>query len=90
MKKWIPYIVLTAVFVFFFTNGLDAQCVQCKLLAGAAETVDDKVLDYHQGNNINTAILYIMLAPYVLFGLVVLFLRKKLAKLYRNVFVRES
>lgn len=90
MRKWIPYIILIAVFVFFYTNSADAQCVQCKLLAGAAETVDDKVLDYHQGNNINSAILYIMLAPYVLFGLAVLFLRKRLAKLYRSVFVRED
>ncbi|MFA5574281.1 MAG: hypothetical protein WC994_04435 [Brumimicrobium sp.] len=90
MRKWLPYLVLALVFVFLFTGTADAQCSQCKLLANAAETVDDSVLDYHKGNRINNAILYIMMAPYFLLGIGVFLLRKKIVAIYKNVFLKEN
>lgn len=90
MKKWLPYILLTVVFVFFFTGIADAQCSQCKLLAGADETIDDAILDHHKGNYINDAILYIMLAPYVLLGIAAFVLRKKVKRMFESVFFKPE
>lgn len=79
MRKWIPYIVLIVLFIFLFTGNADAQCSQCKLLAQqAGDPLDDQILDNTNGNNINSAILYIMVSPYILMGILALLFRKRI------------
>ncbi|MCO5267726.1 MAG: hypothetical protein M9897_02380 [Brumimicrobium sp.] len=79
MKKWVPYIILLILFIFLFTGNIDAQCSQCKLMAEqAGEHLDDSILDKKNGNNINSAILYIMVAPYLLMGVLALVFRKRI------------
>lgn len=80
MKKWLPYIVLLVAFVFLFSGHVDAQCSQCKLLAEQSgyASIDDSILDNTNGNNINSAILYIMTAPYLLLGIFLYRFRKRI------------
>lgn len=86
MKKWLPYIILLVVFVFLFTGRAEAQCSQCQLLAqqSSYSSIDNKILDHTNGNNINSAILYIMAAPYVLGGLFIFRFRKKIKEFIVN------
>lgn len=90
MKKWVPFLILIMIFVFVFTGHVDAQCSQCKLLAEQSgySTIDDSILDNTNGNNINTAILYIMTAPYLLMGILVVAFRKKIKKFIRSFSAR--
>lgn len=91
MKKWLPIIVLLVVFVFFFTGDVEAQCSQCKLLAEqSGDSIDDKILDNNNGNNINSAILYIMAAPYVLLVMATLLFRKKIKKIFNKTFPSKA
>jgi hypothetical protein len=91
MKKWLPYIVLLVAFVFFFSGDAEAQCSQCKLLAEqSGNSIDDKILDNNNGNNINSAILYIMAAPYILLAMVTLVFRKKIKKIFNKTFSSKS
>jgi len=87
MKKWLPYIMLLVAFIFFFTGDVEAQCSQCKLLAEqSGETLDDKILDNTNGNNINSAILYIMASPYILLAILALLFRKKIKAMFKKKF----
>ena len=87
MKKWLPYILLLVAFIFFFTGDVEAQCSQCKLLAEqSGDSVDDSILDNTNGNNINSAILYIMASPYILIGVVALLFRKKIKAAFKKKF----
>lgn len=91
MKKWLPYIVLLVAFIFFFTGDLEAQCSQCKLLAEqSGNSIDDKILDNTNGNNMNSAILYIMASPYILLGILALLFRKKIKEIYKKQFGRKA
>jgi len=82
MKKWLPYIILLIVFIFFTSGDLLAQCSQCKLLAGHENSIDDELLDHGSRNNINTAILYIMMAPYILLGIAAFIMRKRIKRAF--------
>lgn len=83
MKKLIFIVVLAVIFVLFDTDAL-AQCSQCKLLAEqSGNPADDKLLGDSGGNNINSAILYIMAVPYII--LTFLF-RKQLKRLFKRTF----
>lgn len=85
MKKWLPYLLLVVAFIFFFSGDVEAQCSQCKLLAEqSGDSIDDSILDNTNGNNINSAILYIMAAPYVLLATALFVFRKKIAKFFRK------
>ncbi len=85
MKKWLPYFLLIVVLVFFFTGSADAQCSQCKLLAQqSGNALDDSILDNTNGNNINTAILYIMSAPYILVSIIAISFRKKIMAYFKK------
>ncbi|PWH85307.1 hypothetical protein [Brumimicrobium oceani] len=87
MKKWLPYILLLVAFIFFFTGDVEAQCSQCKLLAEqSGDSVDDSILDNTNGNNINSAILYIMASPYILIGVIALLFRKKIKTAFKKKF----
>ncbi len=69
--------------VFFLLIGIDdlaAQCSQCKLLAEQA-AADDEILGA-KSTTINTAILYIMVIPYII--LMILF-RKQISTLFKKI-----
>ena len=83
MKKWLPIILLLVAFVFFFTGDVEAQCSQCKLLAEqSGDSIDDSILDNNNGNNMNSAILYIMASPYILLAIVAVLFRKKIKAVF--------
>ena len=87
MKKWLPYILLLVAFIFFFTGDVEAQCSQCKLLAEqSGDAIDDSILDNTNGNNINSAILYIMAAPYILLAILALLFRDKIKTVLKRRF----
>ena len=87
MKKWLPIILLLVTFVFFFTGDVEAQCSQCKLLAEqSGDSIDDSILDNTNGNNINSAILYIMASPYILLAILALLFRKKIKAMFNKKF----
>jgi len=91
MKKWLPYIVLLVAFIFFFTGDVEAQCSQCKLLAEqSGNSIDDKILDNNNGNNMNSAILYIMAAPYILLATALIVFRKKISKIFKKRFSKSN
>ena len=85
MRKWLPYIILLVAFIFFFNGDLEAQCSQCKLLAQqSGDSIDDSILDNNNGNNINSAILYIMASPYILFAVGAFLFRKKIKSVFKK------
>ncbi|RYM33897.1 hypothetical protein ERX46_08000 [Brumimicrobium glaciale] len=87
MKKWLPFIILLVAFIFFFTGDVEAQCSQCKLLAEqSGDSVDDSILDNTNGNNINSAILYIMASPYILLAVLAVLFRKKIKLMFKKKF----
>ncbi|WP_107039040.1 hypothetical protein [Brumimicrobium mesophilum] len=87
MKKWLPIILLLVAFVFFFTGDVEAQCSQCKLLAEqSGDSIDDSILDNNNGNNMNSAILYIMASPYILLAVLAFLFRKKIKALFTGKF----
>lgn len=91
MKKWLPYIVLLVAFIFFFTGDVEAQCSQCKLLAEqSGNSIDDKILDNNNGNNMNSAILYIMASPYILLATALIVFRKKVSKFFKKKFSKGN
>ena len=73
------YIILLMIVLLLVSADLFSQCSQCKLLAEQSGSTDDEILG--SGNNINTAILYIMTIPYII--LVFLF-RKQLKRFFKN------
>ena len=76
------FIVLTViVLVIIFSQDLSAQCSQCKLLAEQA-AADDEILGT-KATTINSAILYIMIIPYI--ALTILF-RKQIKTFFKRVF----
>jgi hypothetical protein len=61
-----------------------AQCSQCKLLAEqSGNPADDKLLGDSGGNNINSAILYIMAVPYIILSFL---FRKQIKRLFKRTF----
>ena len=79
---WIV-ILLIAVFLFIDLDAM-AQCSQCKLLAEqSGNPADDKLLGDSGGNNINSAILYIMAVPYIILSFL---FRKQIKRLFKRTF----
>lgn len=76
-------IILAVVFLIFFFISADAQCSQCKLLAEqSGSTSEDAIFGSDGGNNINSAILYIMAIPYII--LFFLF-RKRILRFFKEM-----
>lgn len=91
MKKWLPIVLLLVAFVFFFTGDVEAQCSQCKLLAEqSGDALDDSILDNTNGNNINSAILYIMASPYILLAILALLFRKRIKAMFNKQFGKNK
>ena len=91
MKKWLPIVLLLVAFVFFFTGDVEAQCSQCKLLAEqSGDSIDDSILDNNNGNNMNSAILYIMASPYILLAVLAFLFRKKIKALLVGKFGKSQ
>ncbi|PHR49637.1 MAG: hypothetical protein COA32_00470 [Fluviicola sp.] len=76
-------ILLISVFLFIDLDAM-AQCSQCKLLAEqSGNPADDKLLGDSGGNNINSAILYIMAVPYIILSFL---FRKQIKRLFKRTF----
>lgn len=76
------YITLIVLFIaIIFAQDAVAQCSQCKLLAEQT-AADDEILGT-KSTTINSAILYIMIIPYII--LTILF-RKQLKTIFKRVF----
>lgn len=83
MKKVIIIVVLLVLFVLVDADAI-AQCSQCKLLAEqSGNPADDKLLGDSGGNNINTAILYIMAVPYIILSFL---FRKQIKRFFKRSF----
>lgn len=65
LKKLFTVLSLVSILTFFAPTALDAQCPMCKLSA-------ESNLKYGgtEGKGLNTGILYLFAAPYLLIGLV--------------------
>ena len=81
-------IVLLLIVGFMFVPDLSAQCSQCKLLAEqSGNGVDAELLGDDGGNNINTAILYIMAVPYIILSIL---FRKQIKRFFKRVFSKSQ
>ena len=68
-KKAIVFVVILLLLIICIPD-VSAQCSQCKLLAEqSGNEVDAELLGDSNGNNINTAILYIMAVPYIILSI---------------------
>lgn len=80
MKKVVFISIITIVLIFLFTDVADAQCAMCRQTAEKAAQENKGI-----GESLNTGIVYIMIAPYVLLGtLAFVFFRKKIAAFFRS------
>ncbi|MDX1651382.1 MAG: hypothetical protein R3277_02745 [Brumimicrobium sp.] len=87
MKKYL-IIALIMFFILPLDSELIAQCSQCKLLAEqSGDTAADELLGGDNGNNINTAILYIMAVPYIILSFL---FRKQIKDLFKRAFSRSK
>ncbi|MEX1191629.1 MAG: hypothetical protein WEA99_06610 [Brumimicrobium sp.] len=83
MRKMLVVVILLILFVFIDTEAF-SQCSQCKLLAEqSGNPADDKLLGDSNGNNINTAILYIMAVPYIILSFL---FRKQIKRFFKKSF----
>lgn len=84
MNKIVAVGFLILLFVFIALPDAAAQCSQCKLLAEqSGGAMDDEILGTSGKNNINSAILYIMIVPY----LILMFLfRAQIKQLFNRLF----
>jgi hypothetical protein len=84
MKKFIQYTVVVLVLLSIFSPEVAAQCSQCKLLAEQSGSgVDAELLGDGGGNNINTAIIYIMFVPYLILSIL---FRKQIKRFFKSTF----
>jgi|GEM_PF-95274 len=69
MKKRVPYIIVTLLFLFILTltaDGVEAQCPMCK----AAVTSASGDGESEMADGLNTGILYLFALPYTAFMIV--------------------
>lgn len=84
MKKLIQYTVVILILLSIFSPEVSAQCSQCKLLAEqSGNGVDAELLGDDGGNNINSAILYIMAVPYIILSIL---FRKQIKRFFKTTF----
>lgn len=87
MKKYISLLVLIILIGFIFTPETFGQCSQCKLLAEQnGNGVDGELLGDDGGNNINSAILYIMAVPYIILSIL---FRKQIKRFFQRTFSKQ-
>jgi hypothetical protein len=80
MKKFFLISILTIVLMLLFTDFAEAQCAMCRQTAEKAAQENKGI-----GESLNTGIVYIMIAPYLLLGtLALVFFRKKIAAFFRS------
>jgi hypothetical protein len=78
MKRWFLLIVVLFVAILA-TNDVFAQgCSQCRLMAEQGSELDEGSF----GSNINTGILYLMIAPYLL---IMFLFRKRIFNFFRSL-----
>jgi hypothetical protein len=82
MMQWRKvFLIVLFILVILFSQDLMAQCSQCKLLAEQS-AADDEILGT-KATTINSAILYIMVIPYI--ALTILF-RKQIKGFFKKLF----
>ncbi len=87
MKKLFQYAIIILILLSFFSPEVSAQCSQCKLLAEqSGNGIDAELLGDDGGNNINSAILYIMAVPYIILSIL---FRKQIKRLFRKTFSKS-
>lgn len=80
MKKVIVIVITTLLFVCLFADFADAQCAMCRQTAEKAAQENKGI-----GEGLNSGIIYLMIAPYVLLGTVAfVFFRKKIFAFFRS------
>ena len=87
MKKMVLLSIILIMLVLFVPD-VSAQCSQCKLLAEqSGNGVDAELLGDDNGNNINTAILYIMAVPYIILSIL---FRKQIKRFFKRTFTKQG
>lgn len=80
MKRTVVISIVVLITLLLVVNFADAQCAMCKQTATSA-TQDNKGI----GEGLNAGIIYLMITPYLLVGLVALvFFRKKIVAFFRS------
>ena len=78
MPKALKYLLLSLVLVVFLQPDLAAQCAMCKQSVESSMKTDPNSL----ARSLNSGILYLMAAPYLLIAFI---FRKQLYQLWRRV-----
>lgn len=80
MKKRILISLLFTIFVWVCIDSAEAQCAMCRQTAENAAKENAAI-----GQGLNTGIVYLMIAPYILFLVALMvFFRKKIAAFFRS------
>ncbi|MGM0479196.1 MAG: hypothetical protein ACQERC_08215 [Bacteroidota bacterium] len=88
MKRLFLVTLIATLLMLVFTPEVLGQCSQCKLLAEQnGEGIDAEILGGNEGNNINTAILYIMAVPYIILSIL---FRKQIKRFFQRTFSKQS
>lgn len=83
MKNLKSKFILTAItFILFVGNSVAQGCAQCKMVAEQSAKPGE-LTDAAFGSNINTGILYLMIAPYIL---VMFIFRESIIKFFKKQF----
>jgi hypothetical protein len=78
MKKWMLLVAVIALTVFMADDVLAQGCSQCRLMSEQGSELDEGSF----GSNINTGILYLMIAPYLL---IMFLFRKRIFTFFRGL-----
>lgn len=88
MRKVVFIITVLAILLFAFIPDLQAQCSQCKLLAEQnGNGIDAEILGNEGGNTINSAIIYIMVVPYIILSIM---FRKQIKRFFQRTFSKNA
>lgn len=78
MKKWLVLVVLLLIAAVAANDVLAQGCSQCRLMSEQGSELDEGSF----GSNINTGILYLMIAPYLL---IMFLFRKRIFNFFRGL-----
>ena len=88
MRKSLFILAIIILFVLAFVPEAQAQCSQCKLLAEqSGNGIDAEILGNDGGNTINSAIIYIMVVPYLILSIM---FRKQIKRFFQRTFTKNS
>lgn len=80
MKKVVIIAITILLFVFLMADFADAQCAMCRQTAEKASQENKGI-----GEGLNSGIVYLMMAPYILLiSVAFIFFRKKIFAFFRS------